>query len=264
MEKVIILTSFGVLDPMQREQCLDRLAMETAAAFPDYRVLQAYTSQFIRKRLQAAGEKVWGLPELLAELSVHGVEQVLVQPLHLTTGEEYDEKIVKPVQQWQSTFKFLRLGKPVLFWQDENGAAAYQVVLDTVLGNVELAAGEALVFMGHGSPHRHNPAYEYLQAAADETRREVHIGVLEAADTPSIQDVIARLQARHIQKVLLRPLLLTGGRHVTEDMAGGENSWRGKLMQAGFVVRTDLRGLGAFAAFRQLYKKQILQALQEE
>ena len=66
--------------------------------------------------------------------------------------------------------------------------------------------------------------------------------------------MVQRLQQRAARKVLLAPLLLAGGMHVTRDMAGdAPESWRSRLTAAGFTVRTDLRGLGEYPAFRALY-----------
>lgn len=66
----------------------------------------------------------------------------------------------------------------------------------------DLADGEELVLMGHGSPHYHNPIYEYLQSFADKQKWPVHIGVVESEDYPNQQDVIDRLLAKGCQKYI--------------------------------------------------------------
>ena len=58
--------------------------------------------------------------------------------------------------------------------------------------------------------------------------------------------------------LLLAALLLAGGMHVTRDMAGdAPESWQSRLTAAGFTVRTDLRGLGEYPAFRALYLRRL-------
>ena len=265
MQQAILLAGFGVLDKTQRTACLDLLAAEIAAAFPGCIVRQAYTSAFIRRRLAAAGDPMDGLSEALQKLHQEGIRRVFVQPLHLTSGEEYEEKLVKPVLQLQADFADLQLGQPLL----PACAEALQTfdfarLLQALTDEAAPKDGEVLVFMGHGSPHRHNPAYELLQTAADQLGLPLHIGVLEETDTPSLQDVLQRLQQHRIQKILLRPLLLTSGSHVTEDMAGpAPSSWKNQLEQAGFCVRVDPRGLASYPAFRQLYRQKIAHSLKE-
>ena len=81
-------------------------------------------------------------------------------------------------------------------------------------------------------------------------------------DKPTAELVLQRLQAQKCRKVLLVPLLLTGGRHVAEDMAGnGPSSWKSRLEAAGISVRVSLQGLAEHAGFRQLYLNHIRDAL---
>lgn len=108
--------------------------------------------------------------------------------------------------------------------------------------------------MGHGSPHQHNPVYDRLQQHINREDLPVHVGVLEPSDRPNFDDVVARLQKTGHKDVLLAPLLLTGGTHVQEDMAGdGPDSWKSRLEAAGYNVRVSLYGLGEYPAFRALY-----------
>jgi len=262
-EQAILLVSFGVSQPDVRQRCLETLAAEIAAAFPAYTLRQAYTSVFIRRRLADQGIRMPSLPEALEQLQLDGFQRVLVQPTHLTPGEEYENKICRAVEAARHSFAELRLGQPVFFQQGEAGAVNdYRLGLSAMLEGQNLQPGEAMVFMGHGSPHHHNPVYERLQAAADVQGLPVHIGVLEPTDTPSFTDVLSRLQSQGCRQVYLQPLLLTGGRHVAEDMAGAESSsWKSRLEAAGFSVRVSLQGLAERASFRRLYQDHIRRAL---
>ena len=259
MKQAIVLASFGVGDQKQRELCLASIAEEITRCFPEWNVFEVYTSKFIRKRLTAAGERVWGLSELLADLKQQGFVRVFVQPLHLTMGEEYEEKLVRPLLELRADFVSLQLGQPV-FSDTAEHAAVFAAALHAAFSGVALQPEEAAVFMGHGSPHHHNPAYERLQELADAMHLPMHIGVLEPDDTPNFTQVLQRLQRCGVRKVLLRPLLLTGGRHVAEDMAGAQpDSWKSSLEAQDIEVRTDLRGLGEYPEFRKLYAELIQQ-----
>lgn len=253
----IVLTSFGVAGALARERSIDSVAEALRASFPDFLVVQAYTSSFIKKRLAAEGIFIPSLPEALAELEAKGYERVIIQPTHLTPGEEYSNKILAVADEWRERFAMLVVGSPVF-----TEARDYGRVLRAVLPSLALEPGEELVLIGHGSPHQHNPVYEELQQVADTMGLPLTLGVLEPTDTPDFGAVLERLRARDVARVLLAPLLLAGGRHVTRDIAGAESSsWLSRLTAAGFSVRTDTRGLGELAAFREHYVYKVRQSV---
>ncbi len=247
--KAILLTSFGVSDDMARAACLDSLAAELQAAFPGFVLREAYTSNFIRGRLAKKGIHKDALPEALERLAEEGGTEVYVQPTHLTPGEEYEKKVQTAVESFAGRFPVLRLGE-TLFASE----ADYEAVADFVQGEIGVPEGGALVLLGHGSPHQHNPVYERLQALFDRRGRRIYIGVVEETDTPDYGMVRERLQKAGVTQVRLAPLLLSGGVHVTEDMAGaGPDSWKSRLEGEGLQVVPLLRGLGEYPAFRALY-----------
>ncbi|MCR5757658.1 MAG: sirohydrochlorin cobaltochelatase [Selenomonas sp.] len=253
MKKAIVFASFGVVNPEARKACIDAAARQLQAAFPDWEVRQAYTSVFIKKRLAQQGIQVDSLPEALARLQADGFTHVAVQPGYLTAGEEYEKKVLQVVQKEQRNFTQLLVSRPLLE-RLEDGEDMLPVLQEIF----PLPAGEELVLVGHGSPHQHNPAYENLQKLLDKDGYPAHIGVIEPADTPDFAAVLARLKARQVKKILLAPLLLSGGAHVNEDIAGeGAESWLNRLQAAGFSVRVSLRGLGEYPVFQQLYVKRL-------
>ena len=183
--------------------------------------------------------------------------RALILPTHLTAGEEYEAKIRAPYEAYRDRLADLRLAAPVLA-----GAEDDPRVLTALLMDLHVRPGEQLVLMGHGSPHRHNPVYDALQAHIDSEGLPIHVGVLEPSDTPRFDDVLARLRASAASEVLLAPLLLTGGRHVRQDLAGEQpDSWASRLRAAGFSVRVSMHGLGEYPAFRALYLAKAAEAL---
>ncbi len=257
-KQALVFASFGVSDDRARQTSLDASAKLLAERFPDWDVFQCYTSNFIRKRLKDQGRQVPSLPELLEGLAQQGYSRVLIQPSHLTPGEEFDGKVVTAAQAAREWFAGgLVVSRPIF-----DTAEDYPVVLEAILSEFSLAEGEQLVFFGHGSPHHHNPVYERFQQVVDERRLPVHIGVLEPSDTPNLPMVIRRLRQGGGQQILLAPLLLAGGSHVIRDMAGeAESSWKSQLTAAGFTVRTNLQGLGEYPFFRELYVSKVQKAL---
>lgn len=258
-KQALVFASFGVSDARARQESLDASANLLAECFPAFDVFQCYTSNFIRRRLNKQGFAILSLPEMLTRLATEGYTRVLIQPSHLTPGEEFEGKVLAAAAEARDLFPGgLAVGRPVF---DEE--ADYQKVLSAILPDFSLADNEQLVLLGHGSPHRHNPVYERLQQVADERHLPIHIGVLEPSDTPDITMVINRLEQRGAKTILLAPLLLAGGSHVTRDMAGDEeNSWKSMLTVAGFVVRTNIQGLGEHLSFRQLYASKVHKVLE--
>lgn len=264
MDAALVLVSFGVAGREARALGLEKLAMEMGEALPDMEIRQAYTSVFIRKKLLKDGISIPSLAECLAGLRQEGFQKVFLQPTYFTPGEEYNHKVIEAAEEFRGSFGLLKIGEP-LFYQEKPGQDDFASGLAAVFSAHHLEDGEDLVLLGHGSPHQHNPVYEKLQERADRQDLPVHIGVLEESDTPDFAMVLARLQKKGTKKVLLAPLLLSGGLHVHEDMAGEEaGSWLSRLKDAGFEVRTELRGLAEYPAFRRLYLAKALKLVGSE
>ena len=260
MRPAIVLTSFGVRDKETRERTLGSIVYDLKERFKEYDILEAYTSEFLRKKIaETEGVTIPSLPEMLEKLAADGCPKVLILPTHLTPGEEYEQKIRTAYEAYKDRLADLRLAGPVLEKPVDN-----QRVLMALLLDLHVHPREELVLMGHGSPHRHNPAYDSLQAYIDGEGLPIHIGVLEPSDHPTFDDVCKRLIATGHKDVLLAPLLLTGGTHVQEDMAGdGSDSWKSRLTTAGYTVRVSPYALGEYPAFRALYLKRAAAVLGE-
>ena len=228
MHSAIILANFGSADDSIREKIFDKLATEVKEKFPAYEIRQAFTSNFMIKKLAARGILIDTLPKAIEKLRAEGFGKIFLLPTHLTPGEEFDNKI--------------------------KICAASDVEVATILDCFKKSADEDLILIGHGSPHRHNPVYENLQKLADE---KIHVGVIEETDTPNFSDVVKRLKNFAAKKILLAPLLFNGGVHVAEDIAGEKNSWKSKLSALGYEVRVIRDGLGSFENFRELYIKNL-------
>ena len=258
MEKAILLVSFGVAGDEARKNGIDCIAAEIAAAHGDYAVRQAFTSKFIRKQLAKRGIVKPSLDEALNALAEEGFTYVYVQPTHLTPGEEYKKKVRSAVDAAREKFTVLKLGETV-FAQDRDYEEMAKFFSDTY----GKGSSDATVLLGHGSPHWHNPVYEKLQAVFDACGKKIFVGVVEESDTPNFEMVAQRLNKAGAKHVTLAPLLLSGGIHVKEDMAGeGKESWKSRLEARGIKVSPILKGLGEYEAYRKIYLRKVLAVLQ--
>ncbi|MBQ9497634.1 MAG: sirohydrochlorin cobaltochelatase, partial [Selenomonadaceae bacterium] len=161
MRDAIILVSFGSADDSIREKIFGRLAAELAEKFPAFEVRQAFTSNFMIKKLAARGISIDTLPQAISKLRAEGFGKIFVLPTHLTAGEEFDNKIKICAAEDVEIISPLLSEPP-----DEK-------IFATILECFKPAADEDLILVGHGSPHRHNPVYEKFQRLANE---KVHVG----------------------------------------------------------------------------------------
>lgn len=245
-DKAIILVSFGSADDSIRQNIFDKLAAELEK-FSACEVRQAFTSNFMIKKLARRGISIATPAEEISKLRAEGFKRIILLPTHLTPGEEFDNKI-KPCSAGDVEII------PPLF--SEDCATPFdRKIFATILDCFKKSDDEDLILIGHGSPHRHNPVYENLQRLAGE---KIHIGVIEESDTPNFSEVVERLKLSRAEKILLAPLLFNGGVHVAEDIAGEKNSWRSRLSAQGYKVRVIRNGLGSFEKFRALYIEKFL------
>ena len=250
MADAILLTSFGSADDTIRAKTFDRLAAELKKFFPTFEVRQAFTSNFMIKKLSRRKIFINTPAEEIARLKGDGFRKIFVLPTHLTPGEEFDNKI-KICAACD-----VEIIPPLI--SADCSTAFDKKIFATVLDCFKPAADEDLILIGHGSPHRHNPVYENFQQLAG---AGVHIGVIEATDTPNFADVVKRLEFRRADKILLAPLLFNGGVHVAEDIAGDGDSWLNRLTALGYDCRVVRYGLGTFEKFRALYFDRLREKL---
>lgn len=264
MKQAIVVVGFGVGYAQVKKRCIDSLLEDLSRSFGEaYDIYEAWTSDFLRRKMAKEGYIYPNLAGVLENLKAQSYEIVAVMPTHLTPGEEWQKKIMPVLKEYEAAFLHLGFMEPVLAAASPEDFASITEDIQAFFQLEDLADGEELVLMGHGSPHYHNPVYEYLQSFADKQKWPVHIGVVEPEDYPNQQDVINRLLAKGCPKVYLRPLLLAGGNHATYDLAGEqEDSWKNRLSQAGLEVRYSTKGLGEYEAFRGLYVKKLADFLQ--
>ena len=250
-DQALILVSFGIADEKICNSTVNALAQEISAAFPNFELRQAYTSNFIIKKLFQLGIKISTVAEQISALRAEGFVKIILLPTHLTAGEEFDNKIKIYAAD------DVKVLSPLFSLRCDTDFD--KKILDVTL-NCFPTDDEDLILIGHGSPHRHNPVYENFQRLIDESYSNIHVGVIEENDTPNFNQVVERLKNRQAKKILLAPLLFNGGMHVTKDIAGAdENSWRSKLFALGYDVKICVDGLGTFKNFRELYLQKISQ-----
>lgn len=256
-KKGILVVSFGTSYADTRKVTIEACENKIAENFPDYEVRRAFTSNIIIKVLKDRDKITVNTPkEALTKMQEEGFSEVVVQPLHIIPGEEYNEKILKTVDEFKDSFKSLSVGRPILY-----GIEDYKDAVEALKVQLpELKANQAVVLMGHGTEHPANASYACLQSVIEDEGLNVIVGTVEGY--PALSDVIKKLKARDIKEVTLMPYMVVAGDHASNDMAGDEeDSWKSILKKEGFVVNTYLHGLGENPEYQKLYVERVQNAI---
>lgn len=205
---------------------------------------RAYLSGMIRRRL---GGAVPAPAECLKQLRDAGIRRVRVFAGLLTAGEEFDRLRAElaPFLPENGGFDALLLSRPVCA-EPVRRRQFFAAVAATV------PAGDAALFLGHGHADGRSDAL-YCAAAAE--WRKFHPGLFLACveGRPAFEEVREELLHAEINRLLLRPLLLTAGDHARNDLAGaGAESWKSQLEATGIECIPELRGLGEYPAVAAL------------
>ncbi|GBG58125.1 sirohydrochlorin cobaltochelatase [Sporomusaceae bacterium FL31] len=265
VKKAILVVSFGTTYLETLKLNIESVEDKIKAAFPDYEVRRAFTSRMVIKKLAARDGLVIDTEEqALAKLQAEGYTEVYVQPLHVVAGEEYD-KVRRLVVHFAhaKAFKLIKLGRPLLYFMgQEEQPDDYLAAITAITKQFpSFNDAEALVLMGHGGVHPANAAYAALQLKLEQAGLDgVYVYTVEGF--PSLENIIEKLKANQVSKVLLAPFMLVAGDHAQNDMAGDDDdSAKSQLSLAGFSVEVCLRGLGENPYIQELYVQHLRDAM---
>lgn len=261
-KKAILVVSFGTTYEQTRKLTIERIEDNIKEKFKDYEVRRAFTSHIVIKKLKNMYDIFVDNPEeALERLYKEGFSEVVVQPLHIIPGEEYDYiSNVVDTYRIKNSFKNITLGRPLLYLKGEDIIPDDYSIMVKAL-KAQIADNENVIFMGHGTNHHANAVYSCLQAVLrDNGLDNVFIGTIEGY--PTINNVINYLKEKEIKQITLMPLLLVAGDHVINDMASDqEDSWKSILEREGFKVKIYLHGLGENAKIQYIYVKHLEDAI---
>ena len=271
-EKELLVVSFGTSFNDSRAGDIGGIEKALQAAYPDWAVRRAFTSQIILNHINARdGERIDNVEQALERAAAGGVKRLVIQPTHLMQGAEFDE-LSKTVDSFRSMFESVEISEPLLGEVGADAAAVNpdkEAVAKAVaqaaaeaagFDSAEAAAqdGTAFVFMGHGTSHTAKITYSQMQSQMDALGyMNVFIGTVEGEpEDTSCEAVIEKVKAAGFKKVILRPLMVVAGDHANNDMAGeDEDSWLNMFTADGSFekIDTQIAGLGSIPAVQQIY-----------
>ena len=257
-ETELLVVSFGTSFNDNRVATIGGIENALKKAYPDYSVRRGFTAQIIIDHVRIRdGEIIDNVTEALERAVANEVKTLIVQPTHLMNGIEYDE-IMGILAGYSDAFDKIIVGAPLLTSDDDFQRVA-QVLVDAT---AEYDDGEtAICFMGHGTEHESNGVYARMQQLfTDMGKTNYFVGTVEAE--PSLEDVMALVQAGNYKRVVLRPMMVVAGDHANNDMAGDEEgSWKTEFEAAGYEVIPVIEGLGGIPEIQQLYIEHVQAAI---
>ncbi len=285
-DTAIVMAAFGTSVPHAINGILN-IRKNLQKSFPNSEVRIAFTSTIIRsiwherqddahflaahKNIPKDILMVQSPLATIANLQDEGYKTILVQPGHISLGEEYLDLVscvnglnsIKTIKKKFMPFDALVIGRPALGTMGHIRPYPKDIerVAKALQGDLNEAEKQkaALVYMGHGNDYFPSGG-GYLQFAdtMNTLSRTVktYIGTVEGF--PSLDNVIAKLKKDKINKIILKPFMTVAGDHAMNDMAGDEeDSWKTILVKEGFEVIPVMQGLGEIDSFANVFSEHL-------
>ncbi len=290
-KSAIVIAAFGTTYPAAVDALLS-IVRDAETRYPDTPVRMAFTSNIIRKKWHGRSKdttyrqqhpevpgyfyEIKNLLGTLADLQNEGYKSIVVQPTHLTNGEEFHDveayisglmSIETLKERWRP-FNKIALGRPLMGkWGIEHPYEEDLHKLAEVLEEDALLAAKeqaTLVYMGHGNEHLSTGLYYEFEAAMNTRHPQTKTVVGLVEGHPDFDEVLTRVAEAGNNKLLLKPLMVVAGDHASNDMAGPEeDSWVSALKRAGYQTVPILKGLGDNPLVRSMFLDSLQDAAAE-
>lgn len=223
----IVIAAFGSSN--RGKVALDIFRKRLENNFPEHKILWAYTSEIIRKKLGLSS-----LQETLAEVEAQGFRKAVVQPLHVFPGTEY-QQLAETCEYFPGLRVFL--SETLLHRWD---------FIREILAVVEdefLLPEEGLNLLAlHGTPLAADPV-NIVYLGLERLVADLYPNVLTASieGVPDQEAVFARIKrtalAERYNSIKIIPMMYLAGIHAEDDLMGEEeHSWKNRLKKLGFTV----------------------------
>ncbi len=113
-KKALLAVSFGTTYENARKKAIDPLETALRNAFPDHKLARAFTSRMVIGKIMRRDCLLIDNPvQALEKLVDSAVTEVLVQPLLMIAGIEY-EKTLSDLSGFQNRISKIMIGEPLL------------------------------------------------------------------------------------------------------------------------------------------------------
>ncbi|VAX29932.1 Sirohydrochlorin cobaltochelatase CbiK @ Sirohydrochlorin ferrochelatase activity of CbiK [hydrothermal vent metagenome] len=284
-DPAIVIAAFGTTTRAQATYDFfdEQLKKELPAKYRNYEIRWAFTSEIVRERANKKFEKAGikkrylSLAQVVSNLEDEGYRKIVVQPLHIFPGIEY-ESVLGMVEGLREVFKDFNLriktGEPLLqYWWDLEEVAE-------ILKPDLLKSGEGCnVLASHGTGETavgSNITYLGLERVLSLKYDNTFLGSVEGIT--SRESALAKAKACKSKTVKFIPFMYVAGDHVMNDIMGsepeddGELSWSLEMKKAGFRTEATtinykgkeyFKGLGFYPEVNRIYIKGIVRLLKK-
>ncbi len=284
-EPAIVIAAFGTTTKamITFDFFEEQLRTELPEKYKNLKVEWAFTSEIVRERANKKFKKAGinrrfkSLAQVVSELEDEGYRKIVVQPLHIFPGIEY-ENVLKMVEGLEEAFKDfdlrIKVGTPLLtHWED----LEHTVV---ALKNELIPPSEGCnILVAHGTGETMNGAnitYLGLERIVNVYYENVWIGSVEGIQTRT--EALKRAKHCKGRKIKFIPFMFVAGDHIMNDIMGQEPdedgglSWALEMQKAGFDVDISMvryrgkeyyKGLGFYPEINRIFIKSIVRILKK-
>jgi sirohydrochlorin cobaltochelatase len=253
----ILLVAFGTSEPEARKSFVN-IERLTKKRFPNHEIRWAYTSDVIRKKMVAKGEKMDSVEEALDKCKAEGVKKIAVQSLHIIPGEEYSG-MLKTVEMYNNSFEKIVVSPPLL-----NSMNDIKKSIGILIGKIpaERKKEDAVIFMGHGSPnHFADVAYAAVAYVFEGKNDNVFLATVEGY--PAFEEIVKKIKGKKVKKIYMMPFMSVAGEHARNDMAGdAEDSWKSIFTANGIEAVSVLKGLAEYDEIVDIWLEHLEKTMQ--
>ncbi len=269
------MVTFDYFEELLRKELPDK--------YKKLRIEWAFTSEIVReranKKFKKAGinKRFRSLAQVVSDLEDEGYRKIVVQPLHIFPGIEY-ESVLRMVNGLVEAFQDfdlrIKVGTPLLtHWEDME--ATVEALKEELLPPSE----GCNILVAHGTGETENGAnitYLGLERIVNVYYPNVLIGTVEGIQTRT--EALTKARQCNPKKIRFVPFMFVAGDHIMNDIMGqepgddGELSWALEMQRAGFKVETPTvtykgkvyyKGLGFYPEIDRIFVKSIVRKLKE-
>ncbi len=284
-EPAIVLAAFGTTTKamVTFDFFEEQLRKELPDKYKKLRVEWAFTSEIVReranKKFRKAGinRRFRSLAQVISDLEDEGYRKIVVQPLHIFPGIEY-ESLLRMINGLRAAFQDyglqIKVGAPLLaHWE------SLEEVVELLKGSLIPSNKGCNIIVGHGTGETHvgsNITYLGLERLLKTYYPNAFLGTVEGV--PSRTEVLNEARQCNPKKIRFVPFMFVAGDHIMHDIMGqepgrdGELSWALEMKRAGFEVEAPevnykgkvyYKGLGFYPEIDRIFVKSILRKLKE-
>ncbi len=277
-KQAVVLAAFGTTVPGALSGILN-IRQRIEKKYPNTPVKITFTSNIIRGVWQKRREdkqfllmnpnipqdilNVQGPLATIAGLQDKGYKTIIVQPSHISLGEEYLDLVsyvdglnaITTIKAKFRPFEKLAISRPAMGTVGQEHPYSEDILLIAQALASDAAAAEkqgaVLLYMAHGNTYMPSGS-AYLEVAAVMNRLypQVKTSIALVEGFPSLEEILPQLEKDGRKKIVLKPFMTVAGDHTLNDMAGAEpESWKSILTRKGFTIIPILQGLGEMDTF---------------